>query len=104
MPCLSLGHNTDKQTIEFVNQIIKDCDASGLVIEWNQGSFTVKLPDPDGSGIKIVVFSVDKKGLVAKGLSGGKFRKLGLPHEIGFRFAVDNTAMLPGVTPNPIKR
>ena len=87
-----------------MNQVIKDCEELGLMIEWNSSSFTAKLPDPNGSGIRIAIFSVDRKGLIAMGLSGGSFKKLELPHAIGHRFSAETAAMLPGVSQHPEKK
>lgn len=99
-----LQQNTDKETVEFVNQVIKDCEELGLIIEWNSSSFTAKLPDPNGSGIRIAIFSVDRRGLIAMGLSRGQFKKLDLPYEMNHIFSADTAAMLPGVTQHPIKK
>lgn len=48
-----LEKNTDTATIELANQTIKDCEELGLVIEWNVSSFSVKLPDPQGSELEL---------------------------------------------------
>ncbi|SRR6266496_4510766 len=92
-----LEKNTDKAIVEFANQIIKDCEEMGLFIEWNTSSFSVKLPDPLGSGIKIGVFTVDKWGYVYLGFSRGQFEKLEIPLEISYSFSADTAIMLPGI-------
>ena len=99
-----LEQHTNKETVEFVNQLINDCEALGLVIEWNSGSFTFRLPDPNGSGIRIAIFSIDRRGGVAMGRSGGQFDKLSLPHEIGYKFTVDTGALLPGITQHATRK
>lgn len=99
-----LEQNTNKETVEFANQIIKDSQDLGLYIEWNAASFSIKLPDPQGSGIKIAVFNVDKNGLLNLGLSRPQFESLGLSREISYQFATDTASLLPGIKQNPDKK
>ncbi len=99
-----LEQNTDKDTVAFANQIIKDSDDLGLYIEWNAASFSIKLPDPQGSGIKIAVFNVDKYGILNLGLSGPQFKTLGLSREISSNFAIDTASLFSNIKQHPVKK
>lgn len=99
-----LEQNTNKDTVAFVNQIIKDSVDLGLYIEWNAASFSIKLPDPQGSGIKIAVFNIDKYGILNLGLSGPQFKSLGLSSEISSNFAVDTASLFSNIKQHPVKK
>lgn len=96
-----LQQKTTRELVEFSKQIISDAQESGYFIEWNTGSFGVKLLDPEGSGIKIGLFIVDKTGLVYLGYSKEQFNKLGLPLELSYNFAKDTADILPNIIQNP---
>lgn len=97
-----LQQKTSPEIVEFAKQIINDAQESGYFIEWNSGSFGVKLMDPQGSGIKITLFTVDKNGLVYLGYTQGQFVKLGLPLELSYNFAKDTADFLPHIKQNPL--
>lgn len=99
-----LAQNTNKESVDFVQQILKDCEELGLVVEWNTGSVGVKLPDPSGSGIKIGVFTLDKSGKFYLGYSKSQFEKLSIPLELSYAFCSDTAALLPGIIQNPITK
>ena len=99
-----LENKTNCDLAEFANTIIKDSEDLGLFIEWNTGSFGVKLLDPLGSGVKISLVNIDRSGLVYPGFSKGQFEKLNLPMEICYSFTGDTAAMLPGVKQNLEKK
>ncbi len=99
-----LEQNTNKETVVFANQIIKDSDELGLYIEWNSGSFSIKLPDPQGSGVKISIVNIDRSGLFYLGLSRPQFEKLELSRDISYNFAFDTALLLPGIKQNPDKK
>jgi hypothetical protein len=99
-----LEKNTNSKLVEFANEIIKDCEEMGLVLEWNTSSFGVKLIDPQGSGKRIALFTVDRAGYVYLGYSKDQFEKLQLPSEICYRFSADTAAMLPGIKQNPERK
>lgn len=88
-----LLHNTDNDQVEFVKQIIADSEKRGYFIDWGQGSFVVKSFDPAGSGIKITLFVVDKKGVVYIGWTAQQLEKLGLPLEISHSYATDTAKL-----------
>lgn len=92
------------EIVDFAKQIIKDSQEIGYYIEWNTGSFGVKLLDPQGSGVKIGLFTVDKNGLVYLGYSQGQLTKLGLPLELSYNLAKDTAAILPSIHQNPVTK
>jgi hypothetical protein len=99
-----LEQNTNKETVDFANQIIKDSEDLGLYVVWNSGSFSIKLPDPLGSGVKIGIVNIDRAGLIYLGFSRGQIEKLQLPMDISYSFAADTALMLPGIKQNPDKK
>jgi hypothetical protein len=99
-----LQQNTNKETVDFANQIIKDSEELGLYIEWNTGSFGIKLPDPQGSGVKIGILNIDRAGFIYLGYSRGQFEKLQLPMDASYRFSADTAALFPGIKPNSEKK
>lgn len=99
-----LEQNTNKGIVNFAKQILRDSENLGLYIEWNSGSFSIKLPDPLGSGIKISIENIDRGGLFYAGFSKVQFEKLHLPSEISYNFVADTASMLPGIKQNPDKK
>ena len=97
----TLEQNTNKDIVDFAKQIIKDSEELGLFVEWNSGSFGLKLPDPQGSGIKIGIITIDRAGLFYLGYSKGQFEKLQIPKELSYYFCADTAALLPGIKQNP---
>lgn len=89
---LKLNSNSD--IVDFAKQIILDAQESGYYIEWNTGSFGVKLPDPQGSGLKITLFTVDKFGKLYFGYSRALLDKLGLAPELSYNLAIDTASLL----------
>ncbi len=92
-----LKKNTNKSIVEFASQIIKDAEDAGYLIEWNSGSFGVKLPDPIGTPINIGLFNVDRNGLMYLAFSRGQFEKLNLSLELSHSFAADTLPLFPGL-------
>jgi hypothetical protein len=88
-----LLHNTDEQQVNFAKQIILDCEQRGYFIDWKQGSFVVKLIDPNGSGVKITLFIVDKYGMVYLGYAAQQLEKIGLPLDISYTYAADTAKL-----------
>jgi len=99
-----LQQNTSIEIVAFAKQVIKDSQESGHFIEWNTGSFGVKLFDPQGSGVKIGLFNVDKYGNVYLSYSQGQFKKLELPVELSYEFAKDTAALFPNIIQNPVSK
>lgn len=97
-----LLQKTNPEIVEFAKQIIRDTQESGYFIEWNSGSFGVKLFDPQGSGLKITLFTIDRVGFLYLGYTQGQFKKLGLPLELCYNFAKDTEDILPNTQQHPV--
>ncbi|HRG90373.1 MAG TPA: hypothetical protein PLW44_15220 [Chitinophagales bacterium] len=93
----ALTTNTDTETVDLAKQIIKDSEENNWQIEWNTGSFSVKLIDPMGSGIKISLFSVDRSGLIYPGLSKIASQQLNIDPKIGLSYIADTAKLFPGL-------
>jgi hypothetical protein len=96
-----LEQYTDKTSVNFVEKVIKECEEHGYYISWGQGSIVIKLNDPDGSGIKITLFVIDKRGTVYLGWSAGQLERLGLKKELAYQFASNTAKLLPKMTTHP---
>jgi hypothetical protein len=92
-----LQQNTDAETTRFSKQILNDAKEKGYLIDWNLGSFVVKYLDPNGSGQKISLFVVDRKGLFYLIQSGEQLKRLGLSNESANNFAERTAALLVGI-------
>ena len=99
-----LNKNKGPEAVAFAQRLIRDCAALGLETVWNSGSFSLKLPDPQGSGLRIGVFNVDRTGYVYLGYSQGQFEKLQLRLELSYDFAAQTAALLPGISQHPVQK
>jgi hypothetical protein len=98
-----LEKNTNKDTVTFAKQIIKDSEENGYYIEWNTGSFGIKFPDPQGSGIRVSILNVDRNSLIYLGYSEGQLKKLGLPLELSYDLAKETAEILPNTQQSSLK-
>jgi len=96
-----LKQNTDSETSEFAKRILNDAKVNGHLIDWNQGSFAVKHLDPDGSGQKISLFVVDRKGLFYHMSTGHQLKRLGLPTDLANEYALSTAKLLKDMKQNP---
>ncbi len=96
--------NSDDTYVAFAKQIISDAEERGYIVEWGQGSFVVKLPDPSGSGQKITLFIVDRKMMVYIGYSVKQLERLGIPIEISYDFAANTAALFEDFRVNPERK
>ncbi|MDB5226358.1 MAG: hypothetical protein JWN78_551 [Bacteroidota bacterium] len=99
-----LQQNTNANIVLFAKQILKDASEKGYFIAWNTGSFGVKLLDPQGSGSKISLFTVDKSGLFYLGYSRTVLSKLGIPEELSYDLARDTAEILPNIKHNLVTK
>lgn len=95
-----LQNNTSTEIANFARQVIKDTEEKGFFIDWNSGSFGLKLLDPQGSGVKISILNVDRNGLIYLGYCQNQLSKLGLPLELSYKLAQETAALLPGILQN----
>ncbi|RYE50967.1 MAG: hypothetical protein EOP48_18925 [Sphingobacteriales bacterium] len=92
-----LESNCGAGAVALAKRIIADAEAMGLFIEWRSGSFSVRLPDPLGSGLKMSLLNVDRSGLFYIGIATARYQKLGVDMEIIHSFARDTAPLLPGI-------
>lgn len=79
----ALGHHVDSEDVEFAGQLKQDMERCGCIIEWKQGSFVVKLPDPGESGQKLSLLLVPTNGQTyIRGELCNQLRSVGLPEQI----------------------
>ena len=95
-----LKQNTDLETTEFAKKILFDAKENGHYIDWNQSTFVVKHIDPNGSGQKITLFVVDRKGLFYLMQSGEQLKRLGLSTQIANDFAFETAKLVNGIQQN----
>lgn len=96
-----LKQNTDAETTDFAKRILNDAKVNGHYIDWNLGSFAVKHLDPEGSGQKISLFVVDRKGLFYHMSSSQQLKRLGLPTEFANEYALSTAMLLKDMKQNP---
>ncbi|WP_242094293.1 hypothetical protein [Aestuariivivens sediminicola] len=92
-----LENNTDSETAVFAKQILEQAIKSGYHIDWNSGSFSVKILDPNGSGQKITMFVVDRKGMFYIGWSGTQLKRLGLDYNLSSEYVTKTAKLLPNI-------
>lgn len=83
-----LSQRVEPQDVKFVHQLITDMQTWGCVIDWKQGSFVVKLPDPGESGQKLslLVVPIDGRVYLRPELKD-QLNSLGLPEQIALDYA-----------------
>ncbi|WP_242133410.1 PDDEXK family nuclease [Aestuariivivens marinum] len=92
-----LENKTDSETAVFAKQILEQAIKSGYHIDWNSGSFSVKILDPNGSGQKITMFVVDRKGMFYIGWSGTQLKRLGLDYNLSSEYVTKTAKLLPNI-------
>jgi len=76
------------EDVEFTGQLMKDAQTLGCIIDWKQGSFVIKLPDPGGSGQGLSLLVVEKGGQIyIRNEFYAQLGSLGLPKEIASDYA-----------------
>lgn len=91
----------DLENVVFARLILNEAKEKGYYIDWNQGSFAVKYPDPKGSGIKVTLFVTDRKGLFYIGYNSKQLSRLGFSNEISEEFTRRTASLIPGLNPHP---
>ena len=77
-----LSKRVDPEDADCAHKIIEDAQGLGCIIDWKQGSFVIKLPDPAGSGQKLTLLVVRKDGLIYQGWLKDQLPSMSLPEEI----------------------
>lgn len=96
-----LHHNVGYSMVEFAKQIISDCESRGYLIDWAQGSFVVKFRDPIGSGTKITLFVVEKRGSVYLGWAADQLLRSGINPEISWKYALNTSKLFKNLGVHP---
>ena len=89
--------NTNFEIANFAKKILEQAIKSGYHINWNTASFTVKILDPNGSGQKITMFVVDRKGMFYVGWSGTQLKRLGLDFNLSNEYVTKTAKLLPNI-------
>jgi hypothetical protein len=98
-----LIENVGNEMAEFGETILKDCEERGYIIDWAQGSFVAKYPDPAGSGIRITLFVVDKRGGIYLGWSSGQLERAGMSKQLSLDYTARTAKLFKGLKPDPKK-
>lgn len=98
-----LNQYVNKDEVEFAMQIKTDMQELGCEIQWRQSSFVVRLPDPSGSGQRLTLLIVGKRGEIYAGWLPDQLKKIGLPSNIGETYFEDIKSTLNGCELNPDK-
>lgn len=77
-----LNKRVNPEDVDCAHKIIEDAQGLGCIIDWKQGSFVIKLPDPAGSGQKLTLLVVRKDGLIYQGWLEDQLPSMSLPKEI----------------------
>ena len=77
-----LSKRVNPEDVDCAHKIIEDSQELGCIIDWKQGSFVIKLPDPAGSGQKLTLLVVRKDGLIYQGWLEDQLPSMSLPKEI----------------------
>jgi hypothetical protein len=77
-----LSKRINPEDVDCAHKLIEDAQGLGCIIDWKQGSFVIKLPDPAGSGQKLTLLVVRKDGLIYQGWLEDQLPSMSLPKEI----------------------
>lgn len=75
-------------------------EALGAVIEWKQGSYVVKYPDPTGSGTRFTLFVITRDGYFYVGWLARQLERVKLNAELGLQYTRDICSTFPNCTVN----
>ncbi|KAA6438742.1 hypothetical protein FEM33_15920 [Dyadobacter flavalbus] len=95
-----LLQSTDAFTVDFVKSIIAESQQMGLLIEWNTASFGLQFADPSGTGVRLSILTIDKKGQIRLGYAEKQLIALNIPSEINQRFCTDTAYIFTGLEPS----
>jgi len=92
----ALSQRVDGEDLQFARRIIEDVQELGCIVEWKQGSFVVKLPDPAGSGQRLTLLVVRKDGMAYLGCLREQLRSVALPEQIAGDYFVASSQLFGG--------
>ena len=90
-----LSKRVNSDIVEFARTVINDMENLGCKIDWKQGSFVAKLPDPGGSRQDLTLFVVRNDGKIYIGWLYDQLNRVGLPAESAYDFARDSAKLFP---------
>lgn len=90
-----LSKRVSSDMVDFAHTIIDDMQNLGCKIDWKQGSFVAKLPDPGGSRQDLTLFVFRNDGKIYIGWLNDQLNRVGLPAEIAYDFARDSVKLFP---------
>jgi hypothetical protein len=85
----------------IANKILADFAIEGYIIDWGKATFSIKMLDPNGSGVKITIFQVSKNGDCYIGYSAQQIASLGLDKGISYDFSKETTLLFDNLKINP---
>lgn len=81
-----LGENVSDHEVGVARRLLSDISDLGVEVDWKQASFSVKLPDPGGSGRRLTMLLAYKDGWLGGGWLANQLPELGLPRKIGEKY------------------
>lgn len=96
-----LEQNAGPEEVAFGRELLEDGRRLGLVIDWGQSSFVLKLRDPGGSGQLLTLLVVDKGGTSYVGFLPTQLESVGLPAQLGWDYFAATASLFQNVQVNP---
>lgn len=96
-----LAQRASAEAVQFARELIEDASRLGLLVEWGQSSFMLKLRDPGGSGDLLTFLVVGKDGTAYVGYLPAQLDRLGLPGQIGSDYVSATAHLLPNCQGTP---
>ncbi len=96
-----LSQNASREAVDFARTLIQDASDLGLIVEWGQASFMLKMRDPGGSGEPLTFLVVGKGGTAHVGYLAPQLDRLGLPGEVGREYISATAQLLPNCQVSP---
>lgn len=82
-----LKQNTNEKSVVIAKEILDKFLNNSYIVDWKQASYVIKLLDPKGSGGRITILLVTKKGEVNIGYSRLQLKKMGYNVDLSLEFA-----------------
>jgi len=93
----SLSRHVDSKDVDFARELKEDMEKRGCIIDWKQGSFVVKFPDPGGSGEQLSMLVVPTHGHPnIRAELRDQLGRIGLPEQIAFDYFRESSELFGG--------
>lgn len=96
-----LAQQASAEAVQFARELIEDAPRLGLMVDWGQSSFMLKMRDPGGSGELLSFLVVGKGGTAYPGSLPAQLDRLGLPAQIGSDYLSATAQLLPNCQATP---